>query len=218
MKNALLLIFISFAFLGNSPFDRVKYVPPSTWKLLDKKNSDSVASCLNSVKKIKLKGHTLYANAVIRCYKVPEYIDINQADDIVSAHSGGAKYLLSAMDGNNWKTYLLTGDQDGEQYIMLYRIGIYKGLSFEFALGFPHDRSNKDAGAMKVLTLPSDLVVDEKISGIYCSPNEIKFFIDEFNSVCNSMEIDGMKTFQAKIILVDPPTDAKYFRDTTLSH
>jgi hypothetical protein len=147
---------------------------------------------------------------------LPRSITIEDADHIVAAHSSGAKYLLSAKDGDHWKTYLLVSDENGEQFVMLYRIGIYKGTSFEFVLSFPNDRSSKDAH-MKLITLPADLAVDQNLTGIYCSPDYVSPFIEEFNSVCASMKIQGESEFQAKAILIDPPSDTKYYRDTTLT-
>ena len=217
MKIILLILFCTVTVFASSPIERVKFSVPPKWALLDKRDSDTLSVRLYFIKADTINRKALYANALFQCYQVPDTVDLRYADDIVAHHTPGGRYILSAIDTPAWKTYLFLANQDSEQYITLYRIGIYQQICFEFMMAFPNKRATQGTDtAMKVLVLNPDHVVDENMSGIYCGFDHVKPFVDEFNSVCTSMEIDNQSSFQANAKLIDPPPDSKIFHDKTL--
>ncbi len=211
------LFLIAFSIFISFPIDRIKFIVPPEWESLNQKNSDSSFLTLYHINTENINSNSHFSNAIIRCSSVDSSTNINSSDDIVVQHSGGAQYILSAQDGESWKTYLLLSNDKGEQYILLYRIGIYNNICFEFMMAFPNKREKlEETENHKILTLESQYVVDKEMSGIYCNEEYVKKYSDMFNFVCNSMEIDGHKLFQAKVLLLDTPNDAKFFRDKTL--
>jgi hypothetical protein len=84
-------------------------------------------------------------------------------------------------------------------------------------MAFPNKRSNKDKVTdLKVLTLAPHDVIDKKKSGVLCNKQYVKYFTDEFNEVCNSITIIDNRLFLGKAIFIDPPTNAKVYRDKNL--
>ena len=119
-----------------------------------------------------------------------------------------------AADGKYWKTYLFVNSERKEQYIILYRIGIFNGVCTEFMITFPHVRK-EPAKPNYVLTLNEDMVIG-KMAGIYCYPGAVKNMMDYFNVFCENYKMFNNNQFLADVQLITPPNDAKAFRDTTL--
>jgi hypothetical protein len=222
MKNIYLILIFSLLFFGAVPIDKVSYKVPANWSLLEKSDTANLSKRLYLVKKLTINGEECYANAFFQCYPIPDSVGIWNADNITSAHTRGLSYLLSARDGGHWKTYLLERSVRGLQYLALDRFGTYDGWCFELLLVFPNAVEGKGGANdkqtdMKVLSLPSELVVDENMAGINCASREVREYVDQFNTVCESMKIEGQNEFNARAVLIDPPTDAKVYRDTTLT-
>jgi hypothetical protein len=63
------------------------------------------------------------------------------------------------MEDETWKTYLLINYDNNEQYIVFYRIGIYKEICFEFMMTFPNIKdNNSNKKDLAVVSLAQDYV------------------------------------------------------------
>ncbi|MFI5252121.1 MAG: hypothetical protein ACHQQQ_06780 [Bacteroidota bacterium] len=228
LKRVLILNLIGLLFFpilslnAGSPLDNVKYIIPNGWELKSRKVDDSKAVLVYDIRTEIIYGKQCPCFSLLQSYYLPDSITLRYADDIVSQHIlkiSKAHYVLSAQDGEYWKTYLFIGDERSVQIILLYRIGIFKGTSFEVMMAFPNkksvDSTHKD---LKVLSLNSDYVIDQNMRGIAVDSHYVGHLLDDFNSFCNSIEIYDQKLFKAKFILLDPPDSANVFRDSTIEH
>jgi hypothetical protein len=203
---------------SSSVGESVTYTVPKDWKTLEKNETDTTGLSLFHIRSDTLRGEIHHTNAYIRYTKVPDTIGLQYADAIVQNRIPTATYILSAAEKENWKTYLFVNNEQNEQYIVLYRIGIHNAICVEFLMSFPHVESIGNTGKKELatLTLNEYLVVDEHMAGIYCSIADLKPLVDQFNTVTSTLKIDGNGDFFASVKFIEPANNAKVYRDSSL--
>jgi hypothetical protein len=163
---------------------------------------------------VKALGSTqIPSNAMLSMYKLPNGMTFADADRIVNSHTQIAKLIFSCQDGDSWKSYLLVTYQGKQQLIILYRIGINDGYGVEAMVCFPH-LAQKGKESLKVLTLYSPVVNQEQMLGVLCNPDGVTEMVNQFNDFCSTLKIGAKNSVFVKAALVDPPSNAKYFRKT----
>jgi hypothetical protein len=205
------LVLIPNAVHAEALQSKVSYEIPAKWKSLKSDTSDKLVEKLYHVRTDTIGSETHYSNALLQYYTLPATVTIAEADSIVASHIKGATHILSAQDGPNWKTYLFINYEGNQQYIVLYRIGIFDGVCVEFMLAFPHI-ADKDNNPSSVLTLNEEDVTDKKMAGIFCNQASVKEMVDTFNFVCEKLKIAKINQFKADVRIIDRPGDANFYR------
>jgi hypothetical protein len=219
MKRTVFFILSLFmSTFGFSLNGKVTFEMPSEFKDMgNNRIKDSLEVYQYYIKTDTINSKAHYSNALLQIYTVPDTVNLRHADGLVAYHTKGAKYILSAKDGDIWKTYLFVNNERKEQYVILYRIGIYKGICVEFMISYPNIREQNDnQDATRVLTLNEDYVIDEKMSGIYCGIKNNKDMVNYFNLVCSKLKILNNNEFKANVEFIETPTKAEYYHDKSL--
>jgi len=191
--------------------NKVSFEVPASWKLLNSKATDSVVAKVYFIRKDVIGSETHFSNALLQYYSIPTSVTMAQADNIVASHTKGAAVVLSAQDGQDWKTYLLVNRERNQQYNVLYRIGIVDGVCLELMLAFPIV-TRKTGESLSLLTLNPAFFTEQNMAGVYCSRSTTKEMVDAFNSTCEKLRISGRGQYNANVTIIDPPNDVKVYR------
>jgi hypothetical protein len=211
IATVLLMLVISNATGAETWQDKVSYEIPHDWELLNSKETDSLILKLYLIKERTINSQQQYYNALLQYYTIPSDITMEHADNIVASHTKSATYILSAGDGPNWKTYLLTYYERNEMNIVLYRLGMVDGVCVELMFSFPVG-GKKGESDLNVLTLNQEYVKDSQMAGIYCQKKDVEEMVKLFNTFCEKMKLCGKNQYRADARLLKPPKDAQVYR------
>jgi len=220
MKSILATFFI-FLFciysFGFSLKGKVTFEMPQEFKSMNSNITDSLQVYQYYIKTDTINSKEHYSNALLQIYTVPDTVNLKHADGLVAYHVENARHILSAKDGDNWKTYLFVNNEENEQYVILYRIGIYKGICVEFMLSYPNIREKTDkSDTTMILTLNENYVKSDKMAGIYCGIKNNKDMANLFNLVCSKLKILNKNQFGANVEFIEAPSNSKTFHDNSL--
>lgn len=201
----LLLATVPRSLCQESWHSKVAFVAPATWALIKSDTNDRAASKLYFLRKDKIGLSEHPSNAVLQYYPVPASVTIAEADGIVATHLKGIPLILQAQDDSIWKTYLLSYREQGQQYVVLHRIGILDGVGVELMLSFPI-LDCKEGEPLAMLTLNKDYVHQEKMAGVYCCRSKVAEMVDGFNAACRTLKIANVGDYRADAQIINPPS------------
>jgi len=156
-------------------------------------------------------GDSIYSfrvDALVRVNYVPRVVTIDQIQIEYFAETIGMYKLLSAKEGENWKSSILVANTDGAQHISLHRVGVINGVVLELMLFFENAVSSDD---MKVITLDEKNVIG-KMSGLYMDKKLGQRMIAIFHDVSRTLGIFTEKEESFSFTLIDPPKNADVYR------
>ena len=217
MKIIYFLVITIFSFISTSKAetirDKVSFTIFENWKLLDENISDSSMFLGYEIQNHLLSKTTIKTNAIFRANYVPKEITAIDIDVPSISNNLGATFLMSAMDGDNWKTSIMIGRENGEQMIFLHRVGVFEGIAFEFLFMFPHiSKETNQKNKLKLLSLNEKRVIGERMTGIVCMEDNVKDFVTMFNEVSKGMKIKNYGHYTEGIIFIEPPSNADVYR------
>jgi hypothetical protein len=211
------LLVIIFCFINTSNAETIKekisFKIFDNWKLLKEKKSDSSIFLGYEIQNNDLSKTLGKTNAIFRANYIPKEITAIDIDVPQISNNLGATFLLSAMDGNNWKTSIMVGSEKDVQMIFLHRVGVFDGIAFEFLFMFPHiSKETNQQIKSKLLSLNEKHIIGEKMTGIVCSEDDVNAFVTMFNDVSKSMKIKNHGHYTEGVLFIEPPSNADVYR------
>lgn len=206
-----LVTFMSSPLFAETWQSKVSFEVPATWKVLDTRDTDTVAGKLYLIQKDVIDSETHPSNMFVRYSPVPVNVTIADADSIVASRTKGAIPVIDARDDQDWKTYLLINRERKQKYVVLFRIGIVEGLCLEVMMSFPIVPEKKGE-SLALVTLNDAYVKSPDRAGIYCPRLTAKPMVDAFNAVCETLKIAKKGEYRADVRIIDPPPDMSVYR------
>jgi hypothetical protein len=124
------------------------------------------------------------ANAVIIANTVPDNVGVKDIGDRIYKNQYPGMVIVNDIpDGKNWRTIVWTAQTDGVPYLMLDRFGVVNRVAVEFMVGFPLLENG-----------------DQKW---------VEREVEEFNTICKGLKIDGTNSTEAKVYLDKMPAPKK---------
>ena len=118
--------------------------------------------------------------------------------------------IISAREGDCWKSSIFVSNQDQTQHIAFHRAGVLNGVVLELMLFF---RNEGGGDVIKVLTF-EEKNVSGQMSGLMVNESLGEEMILIFEEVSKTLAIFGEKEESFSFLLMDPPKDSKIFRPT----
>jgi hypothetical protein len=215
LKICMAVIFLAKVNTASTVKNRYSYSLPENWSVVDSNITDSTEMRLYLIKTDTIDNKPHHSNAFIKALPIADTININKHGHAFAARvAKNMRYLVSAQDGDNWRTYLFLGKSENQEYIAMYRLGMYKNICVEFFLAFPH--FGKGNTSAFILTLNKDYVIGKGMAGAYCRYEDVKEFMDMFNIVSSGLYIDNKNRYRAYVEIVEKDRETMRFKDSTI--
>lgn len=193
---------------------RVRFTPPETWQEMSRDITDTLVRHLYFIPFSPADGTEHSANACLIVRRVPADTDTIYVDRIVySRDYSGYTVLNDCRDNDNWKSFLWQARTDGAVYVGMERYGVANGIYVSIMLSFPligplADHVN---GTQKVLMIDPSYQTGEQVLGVLLFADSCLSIIEEFNSLCESTDIDSTSEFNTRFSLYNPPSKGGQF-------
>ena len=162
---------------------RVTFSLPTHWKIQTQEDSPAVGKIQMIIPYPETDPTPHSANVAIVANTIPEGVTIKEIGDQVYKKSYPGMVVVNDIpDGREWRTLVWTA-RNGVPYVMLNRFGCSNGIALEVLLAFPLLENG-----------------DQKW---------IEKAINDFNSFCETLKIDGKNSNEAKVHLGTLPDAAK---------
>ena len=212
MTKRLIIILIIGCFtkasIAQGIINNVSFEFGDSWEqMFEPKVQDSTA-----VLGFRFIGDSAYSfrvESLIRINYVPRTITVDQIQIAYFAEAIGMNKILSAKEGEKWKSSIFTANREDSQHIALHRIGVNNGVALELILFF----ENRGKDDIKALTLDERNVIGQ-MTGLMVSESLATKMISVFKDVSTTLEIFTEKEQSFSFMLIDPPSSSKIYRPT----
>lgn len=162
---------------------RVSFTLATHWEIQKQEDSATVGKIQIFIPYPETEKTPHSANVVIVANTVPRGVTIKEvAGQVYGKKYPGMAVVNDIPDGNEWRTIVWTA-HNGVPYVMLNRFGCANGIAIEVLMAFPLLENG-----------------DQKW---------IEKAVNDFNSLCETLKIDGKNSTEAKVHLGKLPDTPK---------
>jgi hypothetical protein len=188
--------------------DRARFNTPVTWQEMSRDITDTLTRYLYFVPFDPAVGTEHSANVSVVVRRVPIGTDTIWANHLVySRKYTGYVIVNDCKDNAFWKSYLWRAQNNETVYVGLERAGVANGIFVQALLSFPLMGPLTDSleGTKNVLMIDTAYQTSDRAQGVVLFSDPSMSIIEDFNSLCESIDVDSTSEFNTRFYLYDIP-------------